>query len=292
MPRPSLRALRAFAAVCKAGAVAPAARTLCVSPSAVSHLLRELELTLNVALFAGRGPGGPLSEQGERLRAGIGNAFEVIDAAVSELGRRVGEVRITTLSTFSGLWLVPRLERLRAAQPDIRLLIATDTRSANLAAEPFDCAIRNGHGGWPGVEAMLLFRERLVPVVNARLVGEEASSGAIARLPRIAARVRPKDWPLVLDALGLPPGPSPALVLETRQLAVQAALAGLGVAVIDHHLVMDLLTSGMLSLAVPGWPGVELSDGFFFIARVDRLRDPHVRGLRDWLADEALATAS
>jgi LysR family glycine cleavage system transcriptional activator len=194
-----------------------------VSPSAVSHLLRELELTLGVTLFAWRGPGAPLSEAGERLRHGIGNAFDAIDSAVDGLTRHAGEVRVSALSTFSALWLVPRLGRLRTARPNTRLLIATDTRRVDLAAEPYDCAIRNGPGGWPDVEATLLFREQLVVVVNPRLLGE-GGTGGLARLPRIAARSRPDDWPKVLAALGLPMDAPSALVLETRELSVKAAL--------------------------------------------------------------------
>src|SRR5215203_3476439 len=114
-PRPSLRALRAFAEVCRAGGIAPAARALGVSPSAVSHLIHELERTLDVALFAAPGrPGAALTDAGERLRRGLGSAFGAIDAAVAETVRHTGEVRVSALSTFSELWLVPRLGRLRA----------------------------------------------------------------------------------------------------------------------------------------------------------------------------------
>ena len=116
-PRPSLRALRAFAEVCQAGGVAPAARALGVSPSAVSHLIHELERTLDVALLAAPGrPGAARTEAGERLRRGIGGAFGAIDAAVADAVRRTGEVRVSALSTFSELWLMPRLGRLQAAQ--------------------------------------------------------------------------------------------------------------------------------------------------------------------------------
>src|SRR5690348_1840245 len=268
-PRPSLRALRAFAEVTRAGGIAPAARVLGVSPSAVSHVLRELERTLGAALFAGRGARAPLSEAGERLRRGLGNAFEVIDTAVADTTRHAGEVRVSALSTFSTLWLIPRLGRFHAAHPKTRLLIATDTRPVDLTAEPFDCAIRNGRGGYLDLEVTLLFRERLVAVANPRLLDGDRD---LARLPRVAARVRPNDWPQVLDASGLPASLPPTMTLETRAQAVQAALAGLGVAVIDRTLVQDLIAAGMLALAAPDAPGVELTLGFYFLCRAERLR--------------------
>src|SRR5918998_3779593 len=201
-PRPSLRALRAFAEVCRAGSVAPAARALGVSPSAVSHLLHELERTLGAAPFAGRQAAPPLSEAGQRLCLGLGSAFEVIDAAVAELVRRDGEVRVSLPYAFSSFWLVPPLERFRTARPGTHLLLATETRRVDLATEPYDCAIRRGDGGFPGLEATLLFRERLVVVVNPRLLAEAA--GDLARLPRDAAPARGGGRPPPPPGLGLP----------------------------------------------------------------------------------------
>lgn len=287
-PRPSLRALRAFAEVTRTGGIAPAARALGVSPSAVSHVLRELERTLGVALFAGHGPRASLSEAGERLRRGLGNSFEVIDGAVAEATRQAGEVRVSALSTFSTLWLIPRLGRFHAAHPATRLLLATDTRPVDLDAEPYDCAIRNGRGGWPDLEATLLFRERLVAIANPRLLSKGRD---LTRLPRLAARTRPNDWPRVLGALDLPTSLGPTMTFQNSAQAVQAALAGLGVTIIDRTLVEDLIAAGMLVRAVPDAPDLELPAGFFFVCRAERLRDRHVRNFRDWLVAEAVGQA-
>jgi LysR family transcriptional regulator, glycine cleavage system transcriptional activator len=153
MSIPSLRALRAFAEVARVGSLAEAARSLHVSPSAVSHLLRDLEAALGFALFAGRGPGAPLTDQGTRLARRLGGAFEAIELAVDEVRHRSGDVRVSALTSFSTLWLVPRLARLQARHPDIRLLLATGMRPVDLASEPFDCAIRYGLGNWPGLGA-------------------------------------------------------------------------------------------------------------------------------------------
>src|SRR6185437_6508296 len=172
MSMPSLRALRAFAEATRAGSIAAAAPRLGVSPSAVSHLLRDLEASLGFALFAGRGPGAPLSEPGARLAARLAGAFDVIELAVDEARRRSGDVRVSALSSFSTLWLVPRLTRLQAQHPSVRLLLATGTRPVDLASEPFECAIRWGRGNWPGLHAALLFHEQPIAVANKRLLAE------------------------------------------------------------------------------------------------------------------------
>ena len=281
MSVPSLRALRAFAEVARVGSVAEAARGLHVSPSAVSHLLRDLEAALGFALFAGRGPGAALSEQGARLARRLGGAFEAIDLAVDEARHRSGDVRVSALTSFSTLWLVPRLPRFQARHPEVRLLLATGMRPVDLAAEPFECAIRYGRGTWPGLVATLLFRERPVLVANPRLLAEHGGAGGLARL---AARTRDDDWPLVGKALGLPET-APMLTFETRALAVQAAIAGIGAAVVDRHLVADLLEAGMLAEVAP-LPAVERPEGHWFVALPQALRDRHVRAFRDWLAAE------
>lgn len=281
MSSPSLRALRAFAEVARAGSLAEAARGLHVSPSAVSHLLRDLEAALGFALFSGRGPGAPLSEPGARLARRLGGAFEAIDLAVAEARHRRGDVRVSALTSFSTLWLVPRLARFQAQHPDVRLLLATGTRLVDLATEPFECAIRYGRGAWPALSATLLFHERPVLVANPRLLAGVAN---LAALPRLAARTRDDDWSLVGQALGLP-DTAPALTFETRALAVQAAIAGIGATVVDRHLVADLLSAGMLA-EVATEPPLQRPEAHWFVALPEALRDRHVRAFRDWLVAE------
>lgn len=281
MSIPSLRALRAFAEVARAGSLAEAARSLHVSPSAVSHLLRDLEAALGFALFAGRGSGAVLSETGARLARRLGGAFDAIDLAVDEARHRSGDVRVSALTSFSTLWLVPRLARLQARHPDVRLLLATGTRPVDLAAEPFECAIRYGLGVWPGLTATLLFRERPVVVANPRTLAEH---GSVATLPRLAARTREADWPLVATALGLADS-VPVLTFETRALAVQAAIAGIGATVVDRHLVAGLLATGILAEVAPE-PPLDREEGHYFVALPEALRDRHVRAFRDWLVAE------
>ena len=87
--------------------------------------------------------------------------------------------------------------------------------------------------------------------------------------------------------MGLSASLEPTMTFQNSAQAVQAALAGLGVAVVDRTLVEDLVAASMLAPAVSGWPGIELPRGFFFVCRAERLRDRHVRGLRDWLTAEA-----
>jgi LysR family glycine cleavage system transcriptional activator len=276
---PSLRALKAFAETARSGSLAAAARALNVTPSAVSHLLRELEQSLALTLFINRGPHARLTETGEKLGRRLIAAFDGIDAALTEARHQAGDVRVSALSSFLTLWLVPRLGGFQSRHPETRLLLSTGTRPVDLSAEPYECAIRWGRGNWPGLEATLLFQDRPVVVINPRLVQTRPQA-----LPRLAAGTRPDDWPLVAATLGWPDVP-PILTFETRALAVQAAIAGMGAAVVDRNLVADILASGLLTEIVPD-PPVWAKEAHWFVALPDRLRIRSVRQFRDWLVGQ------
>jgi LysR family glycine cleavage system transcriptional activator len=280
MSTPSLRALRAFAETSRTGSLAAASRVLNVTPSAVSHLLRELEQSLALTLFITRGPHARLTETGDKLGRRLIAAFDTIDAALTEARHQAGDVRVSALSSFLTLWLVPRLSGFQSRHPDTRLLLSTGTRPVDLSAEPYECAIRWGRGGWPNLDATLLFHDRPVVVTNPRLLRTNPRD-----LPRLAAGTRPDDWPVVAAALGWPDSP-PTLTFETRALAVQAATAGMGAAVVDRNLVADMLGAGMLAEVAPD-PPVHGAEGHWFVALPDRLRIRPVRQFRDWLVSEA-----
>ncbi|WP_428485397.1 LysR substrate-binding domain-containing protein [Rhodopila sp.] len=284
MPAPSLRALRAFAETTRAGSLAGASRSLNVTPSAVSHLLRELEQILSITLFSAHNPRIRLTEAGAALGARLITAFDAIDLAIAEATHQASDIRVSTLSSFLTLWLVPRLTSFQSRHPDTCLLLTTGTQPVDLAAEPFECAIRWGRGedgasGWTGLEKTLLFRDRPVLVTAPRLLN------AASELPRLAARTRPDDWRLVAGALGLPDAPS-ALTFETRALAVQAAVAGMGAAVVDRNLIAEMLANGLLAERAPD-PPVLGPDGHWFVTLPGRLRVRQVRQFRDWLISEA-----
>ena len=286
MALPSLRALRAFAETTRAGSLAAAARVLNVTPSAVSHLLGELERSLGLDLTATRGPNLRLTEAGERFGRQLMAAFDTIGAAVQDVRHQAGDIRVSALSSFLTLWLVPRLGRFQGRHPDIRLLLSTGIRPVDLAAEPFECAIRWGRGGWAGLEATLLFRDRPVVVTNKRMLH---APDRAEDLPRLSARTRPDDWPLMAASLGWVSRPA-TLTLETRALAVQAAMAGMGAAVVDRNLVAGLLNDGLLAEIAPD-PPMAVAEGHWFVALPERLRLRPVSQFRDWLTGEAADAA-
>lgn len=285
----SLRALNAFALLARHGRAALAAEKLGVSPSALSHLMRKLESELGATLVNRDGRGLTLTEEGQRLALSLGDAFDRIDEAVDSFKRRGRtELRISTVSTFATRWLIPRLPQFQSSQPDVELLLSTSTRMVDLDRENYDCAIRLGTGNWPSVESHLLWKEHLaVAMAPGLLTGKDLENPSIlTSLPLLHSASRRGDWSQWLTAAGLEHTVSKSgTVLQSRDLAIQAAIAGMGAIVIDRRFVSQEIGAG--HLACPDWPVLELDAGYWFVRSPARTLTRPVAAFRDWLQGAA-----
>lgn len=284
---PHLRAVQAFAAIARVGSVVGAAQELAVSPSALSHLIRQLELRIGVPLFVRAGRGLKLTAEGEQLAAVVVPSLSNIADALSAFARRGTELRISTLSTFAVRWLIPRLSRFQKRHQDIDIFLSTSTQTVDLSRDTFDCAIRFGRGAWQGLASDALYREELVPACNPLWL---KSNGVrkikdLARVKLLHARARREDWNSWLTAQRVPgintqAGP----VFETRDLAIQAAIAQMGIAVVDPRFIEAELAAGQLTL--PFDFRLSLDTGYWLVWRPGRENGRPLAAFRAWLADE------
>ncbi len=281
----SLRALNAFALLARHGRAALAAEKLGVSPSALSHLMRKLENELGATLVHRDGRGLTLTDEGQRLALSLGDAFDRIEEAVDSFRRRGRtELRISTVSTFATRWLIPRLPEFQAIQPDVELLLSASTRMVDLDRENYDCAIRLGTGNWPSVESQLLWQEHLaVALAPGLLDGKDPGDPSVLDgLRLLHSTSRRSDWALWLEKAGLDhPDTGSGMVLQSRDLAIQAAIAGMGAIVIDRRFVKQEFEAG--HLIAPDWPVVELETGYWFVRSPARTLTRPVAAFRDWL---------
>ncbi|HVI51569.1 MAG TPA: LysR substrate-binding domain-containing protein [Candidatus Sulfotelmatobacter sp.] len=275
---PSLRGLKALVEVARCGSAAGAANRLGVGASAVSHSLSELEAQMGGPLFEDRRR-TRLNEKGMRLVQRLEPAFQSIDMAVADFRTTQNSIRLSTLSSFAQLWLIPRLARLRQRLPSVDILISTDTRPIDLHAEPYDCVIRwtGPKADWRGLEHERLFHEQLIQVASPHLLRQTPP------YPRLTAHSRPDDWRL----FGGEDTSVAVTMLATRGQMIEAALAGLGVAIIDLHLVAGTLTAG--HLVQVGERRLDRPEAYVFAARPAALENPALRKFRSWLLEEALA---
>ncbi|WP_035720652.1 LysR substrate-binding domain-containing protein [Bradyrhizobium sp. ARR65] len=278
MPRPappSARALLALSQLHSLGSLTGAAERLGVTRSALSHRIAELEKSLGIALTRKAGRKLVLTEDGERLLASMGDALERIEAAVEPLRRHRGQIRLSTVSTFASLWLIPRLPDFQARRPGVEVAISTTTRAVDLSSEDVDCAIRHGRGEWKDVISILLFAETLMPVAAPVVAGRaRANTGRGWRgIPLIRARSRFMDWTRWQKAAPLSANGSPKwLTVETRAQALDAAIAGAGIALMDMAYIGPPVASGRLMMLADH--PLRLPTGYYFVYR------PGVRNLR------------
>jgi DNA-binding transcriptional LysR family regulator len=276
---PSLRGLEALAALSRLGSLTAAARTLGVTRSALSHRIADLEGELGVAMTVRAGQAVRLTDDGEALLATIGDALERIHAAVEPIKRRWMQLRVNTVGTFASCWLLPRLAQFRALHPDIDIALSTTRRVVDMDNEEWDCAIRHGVGNWPGLTSTLLFRETLVPV-SAPGAGHALDGRSI-----IWARTRYRDWPQWWNACARGGAPDAnGLVVETRAQALEAAVAGIGIAMMDAAYVEILIAEKRL---VSLGPSIALNEGYYFVHGEMRRNSRLVAAFRDWIVDAA-----
>jgi DNA-binding transcriptional LysR family regulator len=286
--QPSARALTALSLLATFGTLTEAAEHLGVTRSALSHRIAELEKQLGAALVRKIGRRIVLTEDGERLLASVGDALDRIEAAVQPFQRDRGQIRLSTVATFASHWLIPHIPAFQVHHPQIEVAIFTTTRPVDLKKEEMDCAIRHGHGAWKGLAASLLFKETLMPVASPDVADRFASKAGRGwqGAPLIRARSRFMDWASwQKHDRALANRRIKWLTVETRAQALDAAIAGAGVALTDMAYLATPVAKGRLK-KLAECP-LQLQTGYYFV-HLPNARNLHLlKLLRDWVVETA-----
>jgi len=253
-PIPSLNALRAFVAIGKHGNLKDAADELFVTASALSHQIKNLEEVLGTRLFHRSRAGLTLTSAGQLIHTDISDAFTQIRETLAKLDEREERelLNISMLSTFAMRWFIPRLSDFQNRYPEIEVRISTSIAQVDFEREDMDCAIRSGLGHWPGLHAEYLFAETFTPVCNPELAASLKQPQDLANHTLLHARLRPDDWHVWLGAVGTTDiKPAHEQMFETRNFAIQAAVDGVGIAMVDPSLVTKEIKAGRLVMPFP-----------------------------------------
>jgi LysR family transcriptional regulator, glycine cleavage system transcriptional activator len=290
---PPIDLLRAFEACVRHLSVSRAADELNLTQSAVSRQLAALEALLDLKLF-------------HRVRrrlaptlAGAAYAPEVrallsqLEKATLELmahGGAGGTLNLSVVPTFGTRWLTPRLPSFRATHPKIMLNVQNfETRPTRLdfAAEHVHAAIWFGDAPWPGTQGHRLVGEEVLPVCAPALLagGLTCSPDALGSYVLLQNSTRPRAWPEWLAAVGATEvdglrGPK----FQHMAMIIQAAVAGLGVALVPLFLVADEMAARRLVVLCDR--PVRTPQAYFLIYPDDNQDLPALRAFRDWLITE------
>ncbi|EKT4521357.1 LysR family transcriptional regulator [Pseudomonas putida] len=252
---PPLNALRAFEATARLNSVSQAAEVLHVTHGAVSRQLKVLEEHLGVALFVKDGRGIKLTDAGVRLRDASSDAFDRLRSVCAELSRDLSEAPFVLGCSGSLLarWFIPRLGRLNADLPQLRLHLSAGEGDLDPRRPGLDALLVYAEPPWPAdMQVHVLAEECIGPVLSPHFPGferlREAPAQALLDEALLHTTSRPQAWPTWAAQHGLEPSALAfGQAFEHLYYLLEAAVAGLGVAIAPQPLVADDLRAGRLS---------------------------------------------
>jgi len=296
---PSLNALRAFEAAGRNMSFTEAAEELSVTPAAVSQQVKTLESYLDVALFHRTGRGLALTDAGEVLLPGLRSGFECLVSAVDTL-RRTEATRpltVTVAPSFGAKWLVPRLARFSAAHPDVEVRLDASMRVVDLEREDADIAVRYGTGEYPGMAVERLLDDAVFPVCSPALLESgppilepsDIMGHTLIHAVDPLSELGLPDWTMWLAAAGVDGADtSRGPRFSMHSLAVDAAVAGQGVALLGNVVVAEDLAAGRLVRPLEGAMPVRFAYYLVYPEGADRAA--RVQAFAGWLRAEAAST--
>ncbi len=286
---PSLAALRAFEAAARHQSLSAAARELNVTHAAIAQHVRALEQEFADNLLMRQGRGVMATAAGRALAERLGDGFQTIAEAVSDLRDRNADrpLNITVTPGFAGSWLMPRIGEFWSTHPDIQVNINPSCSVLDLRQEGFDMAVRYGAGDWPKLEAEMLTAARYCAVARPDLVAgrEVRSLQDLTNLPWVMDSYE-REQHRVLEGEGIDLADLDVTLLSTNDLALSAALAGLGVTVQPSSIVERDVRSGQLVKLF------ELKDNGlgYHMVTVPGRSTPYLRTFMAWLRKAARKT--
>lgn len=248
---PPIQCLLTFEAVARLRHAGRAADELCVTPSAVSHRIRQLESHLGLKLF-GKSDFS-LTADGAAYLANVRTGLAALQAVPSGDGaqQRPTRIRVAVTPTFSRQMLMPRLELFRNIYPDIDLVLQVSIPLLDVTAEQADLEVRYGGGNYADCESRLLLEEQVLPACSPSYLNEFGPFEGFRSAAEIAAarliRSPLEPWGTWFASCGLDQ-PEPRLGSQFNDLGLvyDAAASGFGVALVRQKLGAQWLESGRL----------------------------------------------
>jgi len=248
---PSVSLLAAFEAVLRSGSTAAAARELSLTQGAVSRLVQNLEQQLGRPLFERQRRRLVPTDAARVYGRDITRALDLIQRASMEFVANPagGALSLAILPAFGTRWLAPRLGRFAAAHPGVTINLATRMKRFNFAAEASDAAIHFGSDDWREAGHMKLFDEALIACIAPSLLAAHPvlSVADMAGLPLLQIETRPTSWALWFAAQGGQMPEAGGMLFDQFAPMTQAAIAGLGVALLPDYLAEPELAEGRLA---------------------------------------------
>lgn len=265
MPRENFHDLQAFLVVARSRSFTRAAAQLGVSPSALSHSMRGLEERLGIRLLMRTTRSVSPTEAGERLLRTVGPHFDEVEselAALNELHQRpAGTIRISAGEHPAITILWPKLSKVLARYPEVKLEINIENGLIDIAAERFDAGVRLGEQ-----VAKDMVSVRIGPDVRFAVVGTKSyfAQHATPKTPqdllahscinlRLPTRGGLWAWEFERNGRELKVRVNGQLTFSNIFQVRDAALEGFGLAYVPEDLARPYLSKGQLIWVLQEW---------------------------------------
>ena len=289
---PNFVLLRAFEAAARLQSFTLAARELCLTPSAISHQIKELEEYFGRSLFIRRNRRIVPTQEALRLLDSLSRVFDVIESTCAEvsLAPKAQVLAVHCAPSFAVKWLAPRLPDFAQHYPDITLRLSTGPEPLDLnRVREIDVAISYGSAlDCPGVVTTPLGHEPLVPMCSPALLERAATVEQLVQQATLIesplSRVTWRDW---FDANALPMPERPRPSFDRAALAISAAVDGMGVVLESVRLAERELARGeLVELGRDRFVRFE-RETHFLSCRTTEIDQPKLAAFRRWLLDHA-----
>lgn len=286
---PPLRNLRAFCIAARHCSFKVAADELYLTPSAVSHQMKELEETLGVRLFERKTRALELTTAGHTLRDEVAPLLDALDRSLTQFTRRTRRknLRVILPPFFASELFVPRLATFCSAHPDIDIQIDTSDPHPTLHPPTSDVSIVLSDTPPQGMKSEKLFSLKLAAVCAKEHAPDVVRLGreVFRETALIVHRPRPFAWTNWAQEVGLEaPEPKNIIELDSMFAVVRAAERGIGVALVPTALCGAWFDTGALVRIF----SIELatSDTYYLVSRPKDADKPEVTALTDWALEE------
>ncbi|CUH88671.1 Gcv operon activator [Phaeobacter sp. CECT 5382] len=288
---PSISALRALEALSRLGSASAAAEELALTQGAVSRQIQSLERQLGTTLVQRDRKKLHLSPEAEIYAGEVRQALNMIAQSTLRVQSAplAGTLNLAILPAFGMRWLMPRLPEFSRHHPDVTINMTTRLQPFNFASEPFDAALHFGKAEWPGTQSLLLKHEQLLPVCAPELLPQTVPVDPvdILRMPLLHIQTRPEAWQDWFKSKGIKPQVQElgGTMYDQFSTITQAALHGLGVALMPDYLVeQDLATGRLVALQSQA---TETGGAYYLVWPDAKSRDPALQKFCDWLRGQA-----
>lgn len=305
---PPLNALRAFEAAARLLSFKNAARELHVTAGAVSHQVKLLEEHLGRPLFRRLTRKLELTPEGAAMLPQVQDALQTLVSALEKARERAGRCALTVVAppNFAARWLIPRLAGFTGAHPDLELHVASrpsmiDGRGEDESPAPPDGAeespmamIRYGDGDYPGLRVDRVFAATYVPVCSPELLKgphplrapDDLRHHTLLHDQTVTEEDARPSWNDWLASVGIRDidatrGPH----FSDASLAFEAALEGMGVALVMRPLVRSDIEEGRL--VIPFDIASPASYAYYLVTPESALEDGALGAFRQWLLAES-----